>query len=197
MIINLKWIFKVKLGEYGGVLKNMARLVIKDFRQEEGINFEESFASVTHIEAIRIFVAYAAHKNMIDTGFDLTAFVDDDHAGCQDSRKSTSGSAQFLGEKLVSWSSKKKKCTTISTTKAEYSAIGLSCNSVQHSMTKQIAIIYLLEQVKNEIVELNFVKTAYQLADIFTKAPARECFKFLVKRLGMQSSTPEELKELA
>ncbi|GKB41992.1 hypothetical protein Tco_0886934 [Tanacetum coccineum] len=65
------------------------------------------------------------------------------------------------------------------------------------AVTKQIAVRYHLEQVENEIVELNFVKTAYQLADIFTKALARERFKFLVKRLGMQSNTPEELKELA
>ncbi|GKA15698.1 uncharacterized mitochondrial protein-like protein [Tanacetum coccineum] len=52
-----------------------------------------------------------------DIGFNLTAFTDGDHAGCQDTRRSTSGSAQFLGEKLVSWSSKKQKCTEISTTK--------------------------------------------------------------------------------
>nr|GEX56038.1 retrovirus-related Pol polyprotein from transposon TNT 1-94 [Tanacetum cinerariifolium] len=64
MIINLKWIFKVKLNEYGGVLKNKARLVAKVFHQEEGIAFEESFASVVRIEAICIFVAYAVHKNM-------------------------------------------------------------------------------------------------------------------------------------
>ncbi|GJW24125.1 retrovirus-related pol polyprotein from transposon TNT 1-94 [Tanacetum coccineum] len=65
MIINLKWIFKVKLDEYGGVLKIKARLVAKGYCQEEGIDFEESFASITHIEAIRIFLAYAAHKNMV------------------------------------------------------------------------------------------------------------------------------------
>ncbi|GJS89046.1 retrovirus-related pol polyprotein from transposon TNT 1-94 [Tanacetum coccineum] len=64
MIINLKWIFKVKLDEYGGVLKNKARLVAKGYRQEEGIYFEESFAPVARIESIRIFIAYAAHMNM-------------------------------------------------------------------------------------------------------------------------------------
>ncbi|GKA72015.1 retrovirus-related pol polyprotein from transposon TNT 1-94 [Tanacetum coccineum] len=47
------------------VLKNKARLVAKDYHQEEGIDFEESFALVTRIEAIRIFLAYAAHKNMV------------------------------------------------------------------------------------------------------------------------------------
>ncbi|GKD08322.1 retrovirus-related pol polyprotein from transposon TNT 1-94 [Tanacetum coccineum] len=62
MIITLKWIYKVKLDEYGDVLKNKARLVAKG--QEEGINFEESFASVARIEAIRIFIANASSKNM-------------------------------------------------------------------------------------------------------------------------------------
>ncbi|GKB29775.1 retrovirus-related pol polyprotein from transposon TNT 1-94, partial [Tanacetum coccineum] len=63
-LIKLKWIYKVKTDESGGVLKNKARLVAQEFRQEEGIDFEESFAPVTRIEAIRIFVANAAHKNM-------------------------------------------------------------------------------------------------------------------------------------
>ncbi|GJY31244.1 hypothetical protein Tco_0414739 [Tanacetum coccineum] len=58
-----------------------------------------------------------------DTVVALTAYADANHAGCQDTRRSTSGSAQFLGDKLVSWSSKKRKSTAISTTKAEYIAI--------------------------------------------------------------------------
>ncbi|GKD39884.1 retrovirus-related pol polyprotein from transposon TNT 1-94 [Tanacetum coccineum] len=64
MIIALKWIYKVKLDEYDDVLKNKARLVAKGYRQEEGIDFEESFAPVARIEAIRIFIANAASKNM-------------------------------------------------------------------------------------------------------------------------------------
>ncbi|GJZ32725.1 integrase, catalytic region, zinc finger, CCHC-type containing protein [Tanacetum coccineum] len=64
MIIALKWIYKVKLDEYGDVLKNKARLVAKGYRQEEGINFEEFFAPVTRIKAIRIFITNAASKNM-------------------------------------------------------------------------------------------------------------------------------------
>ncbi|GKA69561.1 retrovirus-related pol polyprotein from transposon TNT 1-94 [Tanacetum coccineum] len=64
MIIKLKWIFKVKQDEFGGVLTNKARLVAKGYRQEEGIDFEESFAPVARIEAIRIFVANAVNKNM-------------------------------------------------------------------------------------------------------------------------------------
>ncbi|GJX68113.1 retrovirus-related pol polyprotein from transposon TNT 1-94 [Tanacetum coccineum] len=64
MIIALKWIYKVKLDEYGDVLKNKARLVAKGYRQEEGLYFEESFAPVTRLEAIRIFLSNAASKNM-------------------------------------------------------------------------------------------------------------------------------------
>ncbi|GKE35526.1 hypothetical protein Tco_1454848, partial [Tanacetum coccineum] len=62
-----------------------------------------------------------------DTSIALTAYTDADHAGCQDTRKSTSGSAQFLGDRLVSWSSKKKKSTTISSTEAEYIALSGCC----------------------------------------------------------------------
>ncbi|GKE52705.1 retrovirus-related pol polyprotein from transposon TNT 1-94 [Tanacetum coccineum] len=68
MIIALKWIYKVKLDEYGDVLKNNARLVAKGYRQEEGIDFEESFAPVARTEAIRIFIANATK-----------GFVDPDH----------------------------------------------------------------------------------------------------------------------
>ncbi|GJT59436.1 retrovirus-related pol polyprotein from transposon TNT 1-94 [Tanacetum coccineum] len=64
MLIKLKWIYKVKTDVFGRVLKNKARLVAQGFRQEEGINFEESFAPVARIEAICIFVANAANKNM-------------------------------------------------------------------------------------------------------------------------------------
>ncbi|GJV68084.1 retrovirus-related pol polyprotein from transposon TNT 1-94 [Tanacetum coccineum] len=76
MIIALKWIYKVKLDEYEDVLKNKARLVAKGYRQEEGIDFEESFAPVAHIEAIKIFIANAASKNMTIYQMDVkTAFL--------------------------------------------------------------------------------------------------------------------------
>ncbi|GKF33514.1 hypothetical protein Tco_0106714 [Tanacetum coccineum] len=107
-----------------------------------------------------------------DTGFNLTAFLDSDHAGCLDTHKSTSGGIQFLGgDKLVSWSSKKQDCTSMSIAKAEY--------------------------VENGIVELFFVGTEYQLADLFTKALPEDRFKYLVRRLGIRCLTPEELEVLA
>nr|GEU58324.1 hypothetical protein [Tanacetum cinerariifolium] len=279
MLIKLKWIHNVKTDEFGGVLKNKARLVSQGFRKEKGIDFEESFTSVARIEATRIFVANFANKNMMifqkdvkiafligelkeevyvsqlegfvdqeypshvyklkkalyghkqapcasdsvdtpmveknklnedlqgipvdatlyhgmirslmyltssrpdliyavslcaryqakptenhlntvkhifrylkrtinmglgyskDTDMSLTAYSVTDHVAWQDTRCSTSGSAQFLGDKLVSWSSKKQKSTAMSSPEE------------------------------------------YQLADIFTKPLPRERFNLLIEKL--------------
>ncbi|GKC27090.1 retrovirus-related pol polyprotein from transposon TNT 1-94 [Tanacetum coccineum] len=79
------------------------------------------------------------------------------------------------------------------------SAIALCCNNVQHSRSKHIDIRFhfIKEQVENGVVELYFVNTEYQLADIFTKALGRERIEFLINKLGMRSFTPETLKQLA
>ncbi|GKF11423.1 hypothetical protein Tco_0049349 [Tanacetum coccineum] len=135
-----------------------------------------------------------------DTSFELTAFSDSDHAGCLDSRKSTSGGIQFLGgDKFVSLSSKKQDCTSMSSAKAEYATIPISCNPVQHSRTKHIDVRYhfIKEHVEKGIVELFFVGTEYQLADLFTKALSEDRFKYLVRRLGMRRLTSDELEVLA
>nr|GEU28805.1 hypothetical protein [Tanacetum cinerariifolium] len=166
-----------------------------------------------------------------DTGFELTSFLNSNHTGCLDSRKSTSGGIQFLGgDKLVTWSSKKQDCTSMSSAEAEYvslsaccaqvlwirthltdygfhfykipmyydskAALAISCNLVQHSRTKHIDVRYHFIKEKDEkgIIELFFVKTEYQLADLFTKALSKDRFKYLVRRLGMRCLTPEELK---
>nr|GEW71002.1 integrase, catalytic region, zinc finger, CCHC-type, peptidase aspartic, catalytic [Tanacetum cinerariifolium] len=126
-----------------------------------------------------------------DSRFELTTFSDADHAGCIDSRKSTSGGIQFLCDKLVSWMSQKQNCTTMSSAEAKYvvlsSAIAISCNPVQHSHTKHIhtRFHFIKEQVENGIIELYFVRTEYQLADMFTKALPEDRFKYLVKRIGI------------
>nr|GEX43868.1 retrovirus-related Pol polyprotein from transposon TNT 1-94 [Tanacetum cinerariifolium] len=276
-LIKLKWIYKIKTDESGGVLKNKTRLVAQGFRQEDGIDFEESFAPVARIEAIRIFIANAAHKNMtiyqmnvktaflngelkeevyvsqpegfvdqnnpshmyklkkalyglkqaprvwydmlssflisqqfskgavdptlftrhaknnllLDTDMSLTAYADADHAGYQETRRSTSRSAQFLDygfqfNKIPLYCDNK-------------SAIALCCNNVQHSRAKHIDVRYhfIKEQVENGIVELYFVRTEYQLADIFTKPLLRERFNFLIDKLGMKNMSPDTLKRLA
>ncbi|GJX65414.1 retrovirus-related pol polyprotein from transposon TNT 1-94 [Tanacetum coccineum] len=265
-------------------------MVAKGYRQEEGIDFKESFVPVARIEAIRIFITNAASKNMtiyqmdVKTAFqngelkeevydsqlegfvdpdqlthvyrlkkalyglkqaprhndiifestdpkacdifsnemsskfqmlmigqmmdlcdpvdtpmverlkldedplripvDQTRFRSADHASCQDTRRSTPGSAQFLGDKLVSWSTKKQKSSAISTIEAEYIAIAIAlyCNNVQHSRSKHIDIRhhFIREQVEKGMVELYFVTTDYQLANIFTKALPRERYKILL-----------------
>nr|GEY59078.1 Gag-Pol polyprotein [Tanacetum cinerariifolium] len=272
--LTLKWIFKNKNDEENMVIQNKSRLVVRGYRQEEGLYFEESFALVTRMEAIRIFLTYTSHKlftvsqmdvitvflhgslkedvyvyqpegtidptlfirlfdndilvsnyvleilknygmkscnpvgtpmeikdkldldqngtlvdatkyrSMIgalmylmssgpdivhatclcaryqakptekylkevkrvfrylrrtintglwytkDSGFELTGFSDADYTGCKDTLNSTSGRAQFLGEKLVSWSSKKQDCTALSTAEAEYVSLSACCAQV-------------------------------------------------------------------
>ncbi|GJX07430.1 hypothetical protein Tco_0195362 [Tanacetum coccineum] len=78
------------------------------------------------------------------------------------------------------------------------SAIALCCNSVQHSRSKHIDIRhhFIKEQVERKVVELYFVETKYQLADIFTKALPRERFATLLPLLGVKQMSPETLKEL-
>ncbi|GKD68770.1 hypothetical protein Tco_1322860 [Tanacetum coccineum] len=72
-----------------------------------------------------------------DAGFELTAFSDSDHASCLDTRKSTSGGIQFLGgDKLVSWSSKKQDCTSMSSAKAKYVSLSACCVKVQWLRTQ-------------------------------------------------------------
>ncbi|GKD11276.1 retrovirus-related pol polyprotein from transposon TNT 1-94 [Tanacetum coccineum] len=71
-----------------------------------------------------------------DSGFELTAFSDIDHVGFLDTRKSTSGEIQFLGEKLVSWMSKKQDCTAMSTAEAEYVVLSASCAQVMWMRTQ-------------------------------------------------------------
>ncbi|GJS48875.1 retrovirus-related pol polyprotein from transposon TNT 1-94 [Tanacetum coccineum] len=192
-----------------------------------------------HLNAVKRIFRYlkgTVHRGLWypkDSSIALTAFADADHAGCQDTRRSTSGSIQLLGDRLVSWSSKRQKSAAISSTEAEYialsgccaqvlwmrsqltdygfgfnkipmycdnkSAIALCCNNVQHSRSKHIDIRFhfIKEHVENGVIELYFVNTEYQLADIFTKALGRERIEFLINKLGMRSFTPETLKKLA
>ncbi|GJW88269.1 hypothetical protein Tco_0163609 [Tanacetum coccineum] len=78
------------------------------------------------------------------------------------------------------------------------SVIALCCNNVQHSRSKHIDVRYyfIKEQVENGVVELYFVRTEYQLVDIFAKALPQERFNFLVEKLGMKSMSSDTLKSL-
>ncbi|GKE07164.1 putative ribonuclease H-like domain-containing protein [Tanacetum coccineum] len=357
-IIKVKWIWKNKTDAENTVIRNKSRLVAKGYSQEEGTDFEESFAPVARLKVVRIFVAYAAHKNFTifqmdvkttflngplkdkvfvqppngfvdldfpnhiyrlkkalyglkqapracqsqctmdiikkhrmekcdtvstpmatakldgdlqgtpvdqtkyhsmigglmyltasrpdiafatfvcaryqkDSGFELIAYADADHAGCNDDCKSTFEGIQFLGDKLVIWLSKKQDCIAMSSVEAEYvslfaccaqviwmrtqlldygfhyhkipiycdskSAIAISCNPIQHSRTKHINIRYhfIKEHVEKCTIELYFVGTEYQLADLFTKSIPKERFEFLVHKIGMRCMTPTQLERLA
>nr|GEW38916.1 hypothetical protein [Tanacetum cinerariifolium] len=117
-----------------------------------------------------------------DTDMSLTAYAYADHARCQDTKCSTSESAQFLDygfqfNKIPLYCDNK-------------SAIALCCNNVQHSRAKHIDIRchFIKEQVESGIVELYFVQTEYQLADIFTNPLPRERFNFLIEKLGFEES---------
>ncbi|GJR89596.1 retrovirus-related pol polyprotein from transposon TNT 1-94 [Tanacetum coccineum] len=138
-----------------------------------------------------------------DTGFELTAFLDSDHAGCLDSPEAEYVSLStcyaqvlWLRTQLTDYGFHFDKIPMYCDSKA---AIAISCNPVQHSCTKHIDVRYhfIKEQVEKGIVELFFVGTEYQLADLFTKALSEDRFKYLVRRLGMRCLTPDELEVLA
>ncbi|GJR75003.1 retrovirus-related pol polyprotein from transposon TNT 1-94 [Tanacetum coccineum] len=227
-----------------------ARLVDKGYRQEKGIDFEESFVPIATIESIRIFIVNAANKNMTIYQMDIKTyflngelrevvyfkmlmigkmsfflglqisqsprdiFINQSNYALEIIKKYGMLSSDLVDtlmvekEKLVSWSLKKQKSTAISNYGFKFnkiplycdnkSSIALCCNNVQHSRSKHIDVRYhfIKEQVENGLVELYFVRTEYQLADIFTKALSRERFNFLVEKLGMKSMSPETLKTL-
>ncbi|GJY34301.1 retrovirus-related pol polyprotein from transposon TNT 1-94 [Tanacetum coccineum] len=215
MIIALKWIYKVKLDEYGDVLKNKARLVAKGYRQEEGIDFEESFAPVARIKAIRIFIANAASKNMTIYQMDVKHNSNSNGelkeksmlVNQRDSLSHTSDTAEYIAMSgccaQILWMRSQLTDNDFVFNKIPLycdnrSAIAFCCNNVQHSRSKHIDIQhhFIREQVEKGVVEFYFVTMDYQLADIFTKALPRERFEFLLPHLGMKSMSPETLKRL-
>ncbi|GJS24230.1 putative reverse transcriptase domain-containing protein [Tanacetum coccineum] len=269
MIIALKWIYKVKLDEYGDVLKNKARLVAKGYRQEEGLDFEESLAPVARLEAIRIFIANAASKNMtvyqmdvktvylngklkeevyvsqpegfidpdrpnhvyrlkkalydlngpVDTPVVEWTKLDEDLSGIpvdQTRYRGMVGCLMYLTASrpdvvfgTINMGLWYPKDTAMALTayadadhvEAEYIAMSGCCAQIlwMRSQLSNYGFAYNhvpLEQVENGVVDLYFVRTEYQLADIFTKALPRERFEFILPRLGMKCMKPETLKHL-
>nr|GFA80052.1 hypothetical protein [Tanacetum cinerariifolium] len=154
----------------------------------------------------------------IDSGFELTGFTDVDYAGCEklvswSLKKQDCTTLSIAKAEYVSLSSCCAQVLWMRTQLTDYgfnfnkipiycdskSAIAISCNPVQHSRTKHIAVHYhfIKEHVEKGTIELYFVKTDYQMADLFTKALPADRFNYLVRRLGMRSLSPKELERLA
>nr|GEW49136.1 retrovirus-related Pol polyprotein from transposon TNT 1-94 [Tanacetum cinerariifolium] len=231
----------VDLSHYRGMISTLLYLIARRPDLQFSICMcaqYQAWPTKKHLHAVkRIFRYLRGTVNqglwyLKDSLIDLTTFVDADHVGSQDTRRSTSSSLQFLGYRLISWSSKRQKNVVISSMKVEYialsgccaqflgmrsqltdyglrfnkilmycdnkSTIALCCNNVQHSRSKHIDIRchFIKEHVENDVIELYFVNTKYQLVDIFTKALGRERIEFLINKLGMRSFTPKTLKQL-
>ncbi|GJT93180.1 hypothetical protein Tco_1082025 [Tanacetum coccineum] len=124
-----------------------------------------------------------------DTGMSLTAYADAVRGGVSYTR------AYIRKRSILDYGFKFNKIPLYCDNK---SAIALCCNNVQHSRAKHIDVRYhfIKEQVENGIVELYFVRTEYQLADIFTKPLPSERFNFLIEKLGMRSMSLKTLKRL-
>ncbi|GJZ98605.1 retrovirus-related pol polyprotein from transposon TNT 1-94 [Tanacetum coccineum] len=179
---------------------------MRGYRQEEGINFEESFAPVDRMEAIRIFLACTTHKSFIVFQMDvkLLSYMKALYGLKQAPRAWYDELSKFLQQNhfnkgvihLTDYGFHFNKIPIYYDSK---SAIAISCNTVQHSRTKHIAVCYhfIKEHVEKGTIELYFVKTDYQLADLFTKALPVDRFNYLVRRLGMRSLSPQELERLA
>ncbi|GJZ73607.1 retrovirus-related pol polyprotein from transposon TNT 1-94 [Tanacetum coccineum] len=141
----------------------------RDIDKGEGIDFEVSFAPVARIEAIRIFIANAASKNMSIYQVDVkTAFLN----------------GELKKEIYAEYIAMSGCCAQILWMRLQIIDYDFSFNKIP------------LEQVEKGVVELYFVTMDYQLADIFTKALPRELFEFLLSRLGMKSVSLETLKRL-
>ncbi|GJS47255.1 retrovirus-related pol polyprotein from transposon TNT 1-94 [Tanacetum coccineum] len=189
---------EVKLDDLGGDLKNKARLVARGYRQEEGIDIDESFASVARLEAIRIFIAYATYKNMIVYQMDVkTTFLNVPEASFLTNPKYALEIIKNYGME----SSDPVDTLMVEKYKLDEDPQGKIVDPTHyrgmigslvfdiHRPPVHIDIRYhfITEQVENEVVELYFVRTEYQLADIFTKALGRERLEFLINKLGMSS----------
>nr|GEZ56144.1 retrovirus-related Pol polyprotein from transposon TNT 1-94 [Tanacetum cinerariifolium] len=191
MMITLKWMYKVKLDELGGILNNKARLVARGYRQEEGIDFEESFAPVARLEAIRIFLAYAAHKNMVVYQMDVkTAFLN----GNLREEVYVSQPDGFVDPDNTNHVYKLKKALygLKQAPRAWYDM--LSSFLLSQDFSKDVDDGVDKDKEGKAVDPSHYHE--YQLVDLFTKALGRDRIEFLINKLGMRSFTPETLKQL-
>ncbi|GJU43186.1 retrovirus-related pol polyprotein from transposon TNT 1-94 [Tanacetum coccineum] len=176
-VINMKWLWKNKHDEENTVIRDKERLVDKGYRQEEGIDFKESFAPVARLEAVKIFVSYVAHKSFpvyqmdIKTNFLNGPLKEEVYVSQPDGFVDPHHPDKVHHHKKALYELKK----------------------APRSWYKELSKFL----VKKGIVELFFVRTKYQLANLFTKALSQDRFQYLIRRLDMICLTPEELEALA
>ncbi|GJU43868.1 retrovirus-related pol polyprotein from transposon TNT 1-94 [Tanacetum coccineum] len=171
------WLWKNKRDEENTVIRNKSHLVAKGYAQNEGIDFEESFAPVARLEAVRLFIAYPAYKSFTVYQMDVkTSFL----FGPLKEEVYVNQPAGFVDPYHPDKVYRLKKAL-----------YGLK--QAPRAWYDKLSNFL----VKKGIVELFFVGTEYQLADLFTKALSKDRFKYLVRRLGMRCLTPDELEVLA
>ncbi|GJY01403.1 retrovirus-related pol polyprotein from transposon TNT 1-94 [Tanacetum coccineum] len=198
-----------KLDELGCISKNNGSRLVALLSSRRGIDFEESFASGCKIRGYNeFFLAFAAHRNLSSSNGCEDCDSDSNLRKRQKSAAISSTEAEYIAlsgccaqvlwmrSQLTDYGFGFNKIPMYCDNK---SAIALCCNNVQHSRSKHIDIRFhfIKEHVENGVIELYFVNTEYQLADIFTKALGRERIEFLINKLGMRSFTPDTLKQLA
>ncbi|GJY25477.1 retrovirus-related pol polyprotein from transposon TNT 1-94 [Tanacetum coccineum] len=159
--------------QYGDVLKNKAHLVAKGFRQEEGLDFEESFTPVARLEAIQVIIANAAQQNMTIYQMDVKT--------------------------ILKWRAKRRSHVTNGRyqsrpTKKHLEAVKRVFWYLQGTIN--MGLWYPKDTTMALTVYADADHAEYQLADIFTKALPRERFEFILPRLGMKCMKPETLKSL-
>ncbi|GJY93527.1 hypothetical protein Tco_0509309 [Tanacetum coccineum] len=143
----------------------------------------------------------ASSRPDLDSAIALTAFAYANHAGCQDTQRSTSRTCLAVVHKF--WMRSIAYDYGLDSINFHVmdnkTLFALCCNNVQHSRSNHVDIRYhfIKEQVENGVVELYFVRTKYQLADIFTNALCRERIEFHIDKLRMKSFTLATLKKLA
>nr|GEV09375.1 hypothetical protein [Tanacetum cinerariifolium] len=161
-IIGTKWIWKNKMDENGIVIKNKERLVAKGYNQHEGIDYEETFAPVARLKAIRIILAYTADIGFMVYQMDVkSSFL---NGKILEEVKSTLGGCQILRGKLVFWSAKKQSSVTISLVEAE--ALTLQPDAMYVEYLKEF---WYTSEVEEETKTITFLLSWWDKPMSFTQ----------------------------
>ncbi|GJU59951.1 integrase, catalytic region, zinc finger, CCHC-type containing protein [Tanacetum coccineum] len=207
-VISLKWIYKVKLDELG-VIRSGCK--IRGYSNFSGICCSHEHGHLSNgcedcisEWAMNLGPSGYSHGGEVQMDEDKEGKAvdpshihlhDADHAGCQDTRHSTSGSIQLLGDRLVSWSSKRQKSAAISGPDAEYSLVGCCAQvlwmrsqsyrlwSLDSIKFPDIRFHFIKEHVRMVVIEFYFVNTEYHIGDIFTKSLAEGEELILINKL--------------